>query len=133
MRPHPSRYPPPAPWTHSGPTSRGHALAHEIHAVMSAGEELLRTKADLLLTRVATIIAEPPSGCALTVPDPATQRLSQAVVLIYELLDAHDDTARLAGELAPDPDWQAHLDYLRALQRAGRELLAHITTRADDQ
>jgi hypothetical protein len=45
--------------------------------------------------------------------------------LIYELLDAHDDTARLAATLTPDPRWAAHLDYLRALQRKGREVLAH--------
>jgi hypothetical protein len=44
--------------------------------------------------------------------------------LVYELLDAHDDTARLARGLAPDPDWAAHLAYLRDLQRIGRELLA---------
>jgi hypothetical protein len=43
--------------------------------------------------------------------------------LIYELLDAHDDTARLAGGLG-DLAWELHLDYLRALQRRGRELLA---------
>jgi hypothetical protein len=45
--------------------------------------------------------------------------------LIYELLDAHDDTARLAVTLPPDPRWAAHLEYLRALQRKGREILAH--------
>ena len=44
--------------------------------------------------------------------------------LVYELLDAHDDTARLAGELASDPHWEVHLDYLRDLQRHGRESLA---------
>ena len=44
--------------------------------------------------------------------------------LVYELLDAHDDTARLAGDLASDPHWQVHLDYLRDLQRHGRESLA---------
>jgi hypothetical protein len=44
--------------------------------------------------------------------------------LVYELLDAHDDTARLAGDLASDPQWQVHLEYLRDLQRHGRESLA---------
>lgn len=44
--------------------------------------------------------------------------------LVYELLDAHEDTARLAAELAADPRWAAHLDYLRALQRVGRGMLA---------
>lgn len=47
-------------------------------------------------------------------------------MLIYELLDAHDDTARLARDLASEPDWALHLDYLRALQREGRAVLARI-------
>jgi hypothetical protein len=44
--------------------------------------------------------------------------------LVYELLDAQDDTARLAGELASDPHWHVQLEYLRDLQRHGRESLA---------
>jgi hypothetical protein len=47
------------------------------------------------------------------------------VPLVYELLDAHSDTTRLAHVLEPDPEWAAHLEYLRQLQRIGRELLAH--------
>jgi hypothetical protein len=39
------------------------------------------------------------------------------------LLDAHRDTIELAADL-PDERWLPHLDYLRALQRTGRELLA---------
>jgi hypothetical protein len=47
------------------------------------------------------------------------------VELTYELLDAHDDTARLAAE--PDAlRWQIHLAYLRDLQRTGRQLLARV-------
>jgi hypothetical protein len=46
--------------------------------------------------------------------------------LVYELLDAHDDTAQMASDLVLDPVWEAHLDYLRALQRKGRETLAHM-------
>ncbi len=45
--------------------------------------------------------------------------------LAYELLDAHTDTAQLVDGLPYDPSWAAHLDYLRALQRKGREMLAH--------
>jgi hypothetical protein len=45
--------------------------------------------------------------------------------LVYELLDAHRDTLDLADGLANER-WRAHLDYLRALQRAGRELLARV-------
>ena len=44
--------------------------------------------------------------------------------LAYELLDAHTDTAQLVDGLPYDPSWGAHLDYLRALQRKGREMLA---------
>jgi hypothetical protein len=47
--------------------------------------------------------------------------------LAYELLDAHADTAQLADGLAYDLSWAAHLDYLRALQRKGREMLARTT------
>jgi hypothetical protein len=45
---------------------------------------------------------------------------------VYELLDAHDDTARLAREDDAEVLWEAHLDYLRALQRKGREMLARL-------
>ena len=44
--------------------------------------------------------------------------------LVYELLDAHDDTVRLAQEYSGDVQWAAHLDYLQQLQRVGREVLA---------
>jgi hypothetical protein len=44
--------------------------------------------------------------------------------LLYELLDAHIDTIKLAGSLEGNQCWAAHLDYLRDLQRVGRETLA---------
>lgn len=44
--------------------------------------------------------------------------------LVYELLDAHDDTVRLAADLRVHPRWEVHLGYLRDLQRIGREALA---------
>jgi hypothetical protein len=47
--------------------------------------------------------------------------------LVYELLDAHDDTVRLGEGLESDLRWRAHFDYLRGLQRAGREALARGT------
>jgi hypothetical protein len=50
--------------------------------------------------------------------------------LVYELLDAHQDTLHLAGVPAEDERWAAHLDYLRDLQRVGREYLARVGTRA---
>lgn len=46
--------------------------------------------------------------------------------LVYELLDAHADTLVLARELGSAAQWSAHLDYLRGLQRVGRETLAHL-------
>jgi hypothetical protein len=48
----------------------------------------------------------------------------QLTRLVYELLDAHDDTARIATGQHLDVRWQAHLSYLRDLQRVARELLA---------
>jgi hypothetical protein len=50
--------------------------------------------------------------------------------LLYELLDAHVDTIRMAREMDADPAWAAHLDYLRDLQRVGREALAHGRARS---
>ena len=56
-------------------------------------------------------------------------RISQHLtLLVNELLDAHDDTARLAADLAPDVRWEVHLGYLRDLQRLGREALALAST-----
>ena len=52
-----------------------------------------------------------------------TDRLSG---LLYELLDAHMDTLELAEPLDDDGPWAAHLDYLRDLQRVGRETLARL-------
>jgi len=47
--------------------------------------------------------------------------------LVYELLDAHEDTMRMAeGMAGADELWAAHLDYLRDLQRVGRERLARM-------
>jgi hypothetical protein len=46
--------------------------------------------------------------------------------LLYELLDAHLDTITLARPLDESQQWAAHLDYLRDLQRVGREALARI-------
>jgi hypothetical protein len=46
------------------------------------------------------------------------------MALSYELLDAHADTQRLAGAVATEAEWEGHLDYLRDLQRVGREALA---------
>jgi hypothetical protein len=54
----------------------------------------------------------------------SAERLTE---LVYELLDAHVDTMRLADEPADELAWSAHLGYLRALQRVSREALALAT------
>jgi hypothetical protein len=54
----------------------------------------------------------------------AEHHCDELALLIYELLDAHDDTMRLGEGLESDLRWRAHLDYLRGLQRVGREALA---------
>jgi len=62
-------------------------------------------------------------------PPPRLSRAQPAGVadLIYELLDAHGDTAQMAAALTCDPEWQGHLQYLQALQRKGRETLAQVS------
>lgn len=52
--------------------------------------------------------------------------LDELAALVYELLDAHADTVILADDLAPESCWGAHVDYLRNLQRVGRETLARL-------
>lgn len=46
--------------------------------------------------------------------------------LVYELLDAHADTIAIADDVSASPAWAAHLDYIRDLQRVGRERLARL-------
>jgi hypothetical protein len=58
--------------------------------------------------------------------DRSGTRAREVVALVYELLDAHVDTIKLAGPSAHGEAWAAHLDYLRDLQRVGREALAHL-------
>ena len=60
-----------------------------------------------------------PAGPVLVQADPAL-----LVRFLYESLDAHHDTARLVDEQVGEDMWRSHLDYLRALQRNGRALLA---------
>jgi hypothetical protein len=55
---------------------------------------------------------------------PLPEPCEQLTRLVYELLDAHDDTARIATGQNLEAHWQAHLSYLRDLQRVGREVLA---------
>lgn len=46
--------------------------------------------------------------------------------LTHELLDAHCDTVCLANELAAEPRWAAHVEYLKDLQRIGQRTLAEL-------
>jgi len=54
---------------------------------------------------------------------------SDLAALLHELLDAHTDTVVLAASPFDELRWEAHLDYLRALHRAGREILAALPSR----
>lgn len=60
------------------------------------------------------------------VSDTRPAAVDQLSALVYELLNAHCDTVLLADEMSGDLQWGAHLDYLRDLQRAGRETLARV-------
>ncbi len=46
------------------------------------------------------------------------------VEIVDELCEAHLDTIELATNAAMTPEWHRHVDYLRALQRETRALLA---------
>ena len=60
----------------------------------------------------------------MTNANPTADLSDHLTRLVYELLDAHYDTARLAEDVAEDERWHAHLAYLRDLQRVAREVLA---------
>jgi hypothetical protein len=66
-------------------------------------------------------------GVSMRETRPRLETSAKLVELVYELLDAHDDTARLAREFGRELEWAAHLDYLAQLQRVGREVLAADT------
>jgi hypothetical protein len=65
----------------------------------------------------------------MSVPDAraGTTDADHLAALVYELLDAHLDTLTLAGGRPGSQRWYAHLDYLRDLQRVGREALARTS------
>lgn len=124
----------------------GHPVSHFSYPVHQPAVQLrqaLRKDVIAAVTRCATLLPE----AAISVVSDAlnasqadqAQTPSSAAIdrerglepgavtcLLYELLDAHDDTAQMASELTQDPLWQAHLEYLRALQRKGRETLARM-------
>lgn len=59
-------------------------------------------------------------------PLPPACNAELQIELIYELLDAHIDTIEMGDNLGPGAAWQPHLEYLQALQRKARELLAQL-------
>ena len=108
---------------------RAPSLADAIHAAVVAGETLIRAglgvlAGDIRPTPIAVRTATA-SECDGADEEPVGCVAADMSALMYELLDAHADTAALADELWYDPRWAAHLDHLRALQPAGREALAH--------
>jgi hypothetical protein len=105
-------------WPHAA--ARLSALARRATAVCSSAGAIVRPASSPPV----------PSPAAATGPRDLQDRpatTADVVPLIYELLDAHQDTAVLAEPLWLDPHWQLHLGYLRELQRAGREVLARVS------
>jgi hypothetical protein len=111
------------------PPSPGTRLADEILGAVAAVEARIRVGANILVSRLCTTTANTPLTCSSAESGRAWDSvgLAQVAELVYELLDAHDDTARMASDLACDPSWRAHVAYLRALQRGGRETLARLS------
>jgi hypothetical protein len=99
----------------------------KIQAAVCAGEALmcLRLAASVLRAHSVPQAVHPaPHTTAGGDHQPDSAAAASLAALAYELLDAHADTAQLADGLPYDRSWAAHLDYLRALQRKGRETLA---------
>ena len=101
-----------------------------LRSLLSGAHGWARTSADSLarhvrLSQLAALRVPAPGHQ----PDPveAARRLES---LVYELLDAHHETARLAVDLEWDPDWSDHLAYLRELQRVSREVLSAASVTA---
>lgn len=103
-------------------------------AIWAAARSVVATAARTARAALATD-GEPlatdgnPRATPGSVPDPRRTKAAAAELaeFVYELLDAHADTAELASGLDLDHDWRAHLEYLRALQRHGRHLLAEAS------
>jgi hypothetical protein len=106
--------------------------AERLHvAAVCAGEALICLRLGAAVLRGHSLPqAVQPAGETTASGDhqPDAEAAAGLAVLAYELLDAHADTAQLADCLAYDRSWAAHLDYLRALQRTGREMLARTAS-----
>jgi hypothetical protein len=106
--------------------------AKTIQAAFCAGEAVVCLRLGAAVGRAHSVgrVVHPgaadPSDGADHQPDSASA--AGLAALAYELLDAHSDTAQLADGLEGDRYWAAHLDYLRTLQRKGRETLARTAS-----
>jgi DNA-binding CsgD family transcriptional regulator len=108
-----------------GVHSRGEAV------LLLACDERLRRDVLNALDRSAAPALAASSHADMTNANPTADLSYHLTSLVYELLDAHYDTARLAENVVEDERWHAHLAYLRDLQRVAREVLA--TTTAEDE
>jgi hypothetical protein len=97
-------------------TADGDARLAGLLSLLTGAQAWAKTSADSLVRHVRLA----GSGQPLS-PADAGRRLES---LIYELLDAHQQTARLAQDMEWDPDWREHLAQLRRLQRMSREVLS---------
>ena len=99
-----------------------------VQAAVCAGGALVCVRLGAAGRRARSAPSTPQAGATDTSGggdrQPETDTGAGLAALAYELLDAHADTAELADSLQCDWSWAAHLDYLRALQRKGREMLA---------
>ena len=103
-------------------------------SMLTGAQAWARTSADSLMRHVrATSLATVPQAARTgrrPVQQPADVR-RRLEAIVYQLLDAHQDTTRLAESLDWDPDWAEHLDYLRHWQRASREALSALSEPAE--
>ena len=97
-----------------------------IQAAVCAGGALIYSRLGAAALRAHSVpqALHPASDTTAGDREADSAAAASLATLAYELLDAHADTAQLANGLPYDPSWAAHLDYLRALQRKGRETLA---------
>jgi hypothetical protein len=107
------------------------ATALKIQAAVWAGEALICLRLGAAVLRAHSVPqavhpAPETTGGGDHLPD--AEAAAGLAALAYELLDAHADTAQLADGLPYDRPWAAHLDYLRSLQRKGRETLARTAS-----
>ena len=103
------------------------STALKLHAAVCAGEALICLRLGAAVPRAQSVpqaVHPAPETTASGDHQPDTEAAAGLASLAYELLDAHADAAQLADGLLHDRSWAAHLDYLRALQRKGRETLA---------